>query len=207
MKLNKITAALGFAHLLGMPAAAAARVEDDDKKDDKSAAKADDDDGDDASRAEDDSGDDKEEKKGKSAKAAKADGEDKDDGDDDKKAAKADDDDDGDDDGDGDGKEKAARKSERARCAAIFAAPAAGTRPDMAAHLAFNTSMSAKAAIDMLGVAAAGSAPPARGLASRMANVAIPNVGAGAPAGKASTGAAGVAAMIIEAGKARRGES
>jgi len=204
MNLKKMTAALGFAHLLGLPAAAAARAEDDDKKKDPDADDGDDDES--AARAEDDdSDDDKDEKKGKSAKAVKDEGDD--DGDDEKKggkkAAKADDDDDSDD----DGKENAARKSERARCAAIFASPAAGTRPDMAAHLAFNTSMSSKAAVEMLGVVAAGGAPAARGLAGRMASVSIPNVGAGAPAGKATTGAGSVANMIVEAGKKRRGEA
>lgn len=207
MNLKKMTAALGFAHLLGLPAAAAARVEDDDKKKDTGADEGDDD-ADAARAAEGDSDDDKDEKNGKASKAAKAE-DDKDEGDGDdekkdgKKAAKADDGDDSDD----DSKQKAARTSERARCAAIFASPAAGIRPDMAAHLAFNTGMSSKAAVDMLGVAAAGGAPASRGLASRMANVSIPNVGAGAPAGKATTGATGIANMIVEAGKKRRGEA
>lgn len=201
MNLKKMTAALGFAHLLGLPAAAAARVEDDDKKKDPDADDGDDDES--AARADDDdSEDDKDEKKDKSAKAEDDDGDD-DEKKDGQKASKADDGDDSDD----DGKEKAARKSERARCAAIFASPAAGARPDMAAHLAFNTGMSSKAAVEMLGVAAAGSAPAARGLASRMANVGIPNVGAGAPVGKSATGASSVANMIVEAGKKRRGEA
>jgi hypothetical protein len=58
-------------------------------------------------------------------------------------------------------KEKAARGRERARCAAIFGSKAAGSRPDVAAHLAFNTSMSAREAIGMLGAFAAGGAPVA----------------------------------------------
>jgi hypothetical protein len=195
MKIGKISAALGFAHLLGLPAAAA-RAEEDDK-DDKKGPGAEDSDDEDAKRMDDDkSGDDKDEKgaKGKAAKDDEGDEEDEEDEDKDKAE------------GDESDKEKAARQSERARCAAIFASPAAATRPDMAAHLAFNTDMGAKAAVEMLGAIAAGGAAP-RGLASRMAGVTIPNVGASAPAGKQATGAASAASMIIEAGKKRRGEA
>jgi hypothetical protein len=195
MKLAKITSALGFAHLLGLPAAAAARV-DDDKEDKKDPDADDGDDGDDA-KADDSDKDDK-----KDAKAD--DGQEPDDEKDESKAKSKAGAEDGDDEDDSD-KEKAARQSERARCAAIFASPAAATRPDMAAHLAFNTGMSSKAAVEMLGAIAAGGAAP-RGLASRMASTSIPNVGASAPAGKQATGAASAASMIIEAGKKRRGE-
>jgi hypothetical protein len=197
MKLAKITSALGFAHLLGLPAAAAARVDDD--KDDKKDPGADDgDDGDDAKADESDK-DDK-----KDAKTGADDGQEPDDEKNESKAKSKAAAEDGDDEDDSD-KEKAARQTERARCAAIFASPAAATRPDMAAHLAFNTGMSSKAAVEMLGAIAAGGAAP-RGLASRMASTSIPNVGASAPAGKQATGAAGAASMIIEAGKKRRGE-
>ena len=195
MKLAKITAALGFAHLLGLPAASASVPEDDEKK--QRAEESDDD----------------------YAKRMETDDKDDDDGDDKKGAKKAEDEDDEKDKAksegdkkeqpdDEDDKEKAARKSERARCAAIFTSAAAGTRPDMAAHLAFNTDMSVSAAVDMLSAISAGSAVQPRGLASRMAAVNIPNGGASAPAGKgAAGGAAGAAAMIIEAGKKRRGEA
>jgi hypothetical protein len=194
MKLAKITAALGFAHLLGLPAAAAASVDDDkdDKKDKKDAK---------AGEGGDPDEEDKDDKKD-----AKAAGGDQDEDDKDDTKAEDDEDDATAEDGESD-KEKAARQSERARCAAIFASPAAGGRPDMAAHLAFNTGMGAKAAVEMLGVIAAGGASQPRGLATRMSGVTIPNVGASAPAGKQGTGATSAASMIIEAGKKRRGEA
>lgn len=45
---------------------------------------------------------------------------------------------------------KKGRRAERKRCAAIFGSKHAAGRPDMAAHLAFNTRMSAREAIDTL---------------------------------------------------------
>jgi len=106
-------------------------------------------------------------------------------------------------------KEKAARAKERARCAAIFGVKAAGSRPDVAAHLAFATDMSASQAVGLLNSFAAGAAAPTpkrQSLGSRMAGVAVPNVGASAPA--APGGAASAAAnMILAAGRARRGEA
>jgi hypothetical protein len=199
MKLAKITAALGFAHLLGLPAAAARVEEDDDKK-----QRPDESDEDYAKRMEgDDKGGDEKDEKG----AKKAEDGDDDAGDDDQSKAKGKAEGENDDEeGEEDDKEKAARKSERARCAAIFASAAAGVRPDMAAHLAFNTDMTAKAAVEMLGAFAAGSAQPSN-LASRMAGVNTPNVGASAPAAKQATGTVAAANMIIEAGKKRRGEA
>ena len=195
MKLAKITAALGFAHLLGLPAASASGPEDDEKK-----QRAEESDEDYAKRMEADDKDDGEGDEKKGAKKAEGDDDKKDDAK--SEGGKEEQPDDEDD------KEKAARKSERARCAAIFASASAGARPDMAAHLAFNTDMSASAAVDMLSAISAGSAVQPRGLASRMAAVSTPNVGASAPAGKgAAGGASGTAAMIIEAGKKRRGEA
>lgn len=128
--------------------------------------------------------------------------------------ANAEDDDDDASAADEDDKEKAARTRERARCAAIFGSKAAGSRPDLAAHLAFNTSMSASEAIGMLGAVAASAAPavpataaaPRQSLASRMLNVPAQNVGAGAAAAPAANSPQSAAAMIIAAGKARRGE-
>lgn len=194
MKLAKITAALGFAHLLGLPAASASGPEDDEKK-----QRADESDDDYAKRMEgDDKDGDEEGDEKKGAKKAEDDKKDETKAEDDKKEQPDDEDD----------KEKAARKSERARCAAIFASSAAGARPDMAAHLAFNTDMSPSAAVDMLSAISAGSAAQPRGLAGRMASVNTPNIGASAPAGEgAAGGASGAAAMIIEAGKKRRGEA
>lgn len=107
---------------------------------------------------------------------------------------------------DEDDKEKAARVNERARCAAIFKCAAAGTRPDVAAHLAFNTSMPSAEAIGMLETFAMGGAPQPSSLASRMAGVRPQNVGAGAAAAPAAGSDAAVTAQIIAAGKIRRGE-
>lgn len=77
-----------------------------------------------------------------------------------------------------DAKKKAARMRERARCSAIFASSAAGTRPDLAAHFAFNTSLSRRDAVATLEVAAQGSAAPRKGtLATRMDREPNPKVG------------------------------
>ena len=138
---------------------------------------------------------------------------DKDDQGDGKKDAKADGDDadaDADDSGESD-KEKAARAGERARCAAIFGSKAAAARPDVAAHLAFNTSMGAASAIGMLSAFAANPAPTAASashssLASRMQAVPDQNVGASGSAPPARS-PQGAAAAILAAGKKRRGES
>ncbi|RNT18839.1 hypothetical protein B9Z91_004815 [Morganella morganii subsp. morganii] len=45
---------------------------------------------------------------------------------------------------------KKGRRAERKRCARIFGSKAAAGRPDMAAHLAFNTRMSSSEAISTL---------------------------------------------------------
>lgn len=76
----------------------------------------------------------------------------------------------------------AGRKAERARGAAIFASPAAALRPDLAAHLAFKTNLSTRAAVDTLAAMAAGepdarAAARRRGLAGSMAREPNPDVG------------------------------
>lgn len=197
MKLSKKLSALPFAHLLGLSAARAddgddgdakqgvdesdedyaKRMEDDKEK--KDAAKKAEDDKKDPSAGDDEPDDD--EKKGKKAKKAEESGDD-------------------------DDKEKAARASERARCAAIFACASAGVRPDVAAHMAFSTDMSAAAAIAMLDSMAAGAPARPSNLASRMAAVNAPNVGTDSAAAPAANSSQGVAARIIAAGKKRRGE-
>ncbi|CAI1757899.1 hypothetical protein [Serratia proteamaculans] len=55
---------------------------------------------------------------------------------------------------------KKGRRAERKRCAAIFGSKHAASRPDMAAHLAFNTRMSAGEAIGTL--ATMGAVAPAK---------------------------------------------
>src|SRR5450830_281825 len=202
MKFPRIAASVPFAHLLGLQAAAVVAKGADEELEEDPEKK-------DARRAEDD---DKKPDDGETA----ADGDEEDDADKDKKAkskakSKAKADDDGEDDADaedddGDEKEKAARRTERARCKAIFSCTAAGVRPDMAAHLAFNTNMKSKAAITTLEAVAAGT-PRATGLESRMSSVALPNPGADGQQKKAENPAADAASMIINAGKKRRGES
>lgn len=191
-KLAKVLSVLPYAHLLGISI-----VKADDGDDDASAKQgADESDEDYAKRMEDADKDEKEDD-AKKAKAAE-DQEEKDKDEAAKKAKKAEE-------GEGE-KEKAARAAERARCAAIFACSAAGVRPDVAAHLAFSTDMSSSDAIAMLGTVSAGGAPP-RNLASRMAAQPAPNVGPNGAAAPVASSAQGVAARIIAAGKARRGEA
>jgi hypothetical protein len=171
--------AASFAHLLGLPSKAAkAEDNDDDKK-----QRPDESDEDYANRM------DEEDKKDKSSKKSKkADGGD-------------DDDDDAEDDSDD---AKAARQSERARCKAIFADASAGVRPDLAAHLAFNTNMSAPEAVSLLATAATGGTK-GRNLADRMTTARVPNVGVDAEAPTGNS-AATTAARIIAAGAKARGE-
>ncbi len=134
-----------FAHLIGRKAKA---TEDDDEKTRKAKGRrAEDDDEDDENAENDDpesedQDDEKESKKGKKAKGKKAEDDDPD-ADDDEDDADAEDDDDSDD-------VKKGRRAERKRAAAIFGSKYAAGRPDMAAHLAFNTNMSASEAISTL---------------------------------------------------------
>ncbi len=77
-----------------------------------------------------------------------------------------------------DAKKKAVRMRERARCSAIFASPAAGVRPDLAAHFAFATNLSGRVAAATLEVAAQGGAAPRKGtLADRMDRQPAPKIG------------------------------
>jgi hypothetical protein len=203
MKTTQLASgAARFAHLLGMGRLSAARAEDDDDDDDDDKKKKDKD-----ARAEDD-----EEKKDASAKAEDDDADDdededkKKDDDDDKDSKKAQDDDE---------TAKAMRtatRRERARCAAIFSTPAAASRPDLAAYLAFDTGMGAKTAVALLEATTAGSGRPARAaredaaarLDERMARVQIPNPGA-ADAVTGQPAVSTMAARIIAANDRRLG--
>ncbi|MFZ6724701.1 hypothetical protein ACO0K2_04330 [Undibacterium sp. MH2W] len=199
---RRLSNALPFAHLLGL---SAAKAQDDDQDDERKQG-ADESDEDYAKRMEeldkeDNDGDDEEDeepaKKSKKSKKASSDDDDQEDDDDSEKA----------DDDDSAKAVKAARNSERARCAAIFASPAAGIRPDMAAHLAFTTNMSSASAIAMLEVAAKGGSATAdkKSLANRMASVQTPNPGANAGSPSANPSQA-LAQQILAAGKKARGE-
>ncbi len=178
-----------FAHLLGISAKKAEEDEDKKRDDetDEEYAKRMEEEKDEKEKADD--GDD-------DAKKAEEDDKKEDDTDSAKKAKKAEEDE--------DEKEKAARKSERARCRAIFASDAAGSRPDVAAHLAFDTDMDVKSAIALLDVAAVGNVIRP-GLAHRMASVALPQIVSDAALPSANS-AEGKASQIIAAGKKRRGE-
>lgn len=222
MSIRTKLSAAPFAHLLGL----GARAEDDDESrkskraedEDKKSRRAEDDDG-------DDEGDDKG-KKAKKAKDAEDEGDDKksrraeeDDGDDEdkskrgKKAKKAEDDDAEDDDDEdemkGSSASAKARRRERARCAAIFASPAAAGIPHVAANLAFNTNMSRKEAITVLQSVAASQPQPIMAvtrssLAERMSTESVPQVGL--DGGKANpAGLSPVAAAIVAAGEKARG--
>lgn len=121
--------------------------------------------------------------------------------------AKLADGDDADEADDADPKASAARRRERARCAAIFASPAAAKRPDIAAHLAFGTSLTRTAAINTLTAVAAGErqgADPKAGLRSRMAREPQYEVGTEEER-KPKSGPDAFAAKMVVADRKRRG--
>lgn len=186
------TAANRFAHLMGgatsAPAAPAAEKEEKDEKEDgkksakKSAEKEKDDtdtDGDGSETEkleteEEEEPESEDDKKGKKAKKAKKEEDDE-----------ACEDEDDESEMRGDSEAAQARRRENARCAAIFASPAAAKNPALAASLAFDTRMTRKEAIAVLangGVAPAAASKP-KSLAERMGNekqtVVVPNASAG----------------------------
>jgi len=148
-----------FAHLMGFKKKAS-EDEDDDKEKGKKAksrrAEEDRDDEEDAEEEDDredmeddddsdpDAEEDDDKEKGKKAKSRRAE-----------------EDDDADAEEDDENRDvKKGRRAERKRCAAIFGSKHAAGRPDMAAHLAFNTRMSASEAIGTL--ATMGAVAPAK---------------------------------------------
>lgn len=207
MTRSRMTAAATFAHLLGF----AKHAEDsDDEKDKARRAEdgGDDDDKDDpkgskAKRAEDDDlEDDDDDKK---ARKAKGEGDDPDDKDDPKgrkaKRAEGDDDDpDAEDDDDQGGPKsiKAAVAKERARCAQIMAHGLNSGNAEQAGVFAFDTNMTATAAINALN--AAGSVSGRGGnLKERMAAANVKNVGAGGDGSGESSSLSPIAQKIIAA--------
>ncbi|WP_226020224.1 hypothetical protein [Serratia symbiotica] len=148
-----------FAHLMGLKKKSSEDVEDDKEKGKKAKSRRAEEERDDEEDAEDD--DDREDmeddddsdpdaeeddnkEKGKKAKSRRAE----------------EDDDDADAEEDENRDVKKGRRAERKRCAAIFGSKHAAGRPDMAAHLAFNTRMSASEAIGTL--ATMGAVAPAK---------------------------------------------
>ena len=105
---------------------------------------------------------------------------------------------------------KRGKKAERARCAAIFGSQHASGRADLAASLAFNTGLSASAAIKVLASSSISPsvAPARKSLASRMD--AAPNYAVGtetsASSGKMNAADAN-ALRVINAGRKARGEA
>jgi hypothetical protein len=216
--------AMGFAHLASIvqPSGKAAKARSDDDKEDKDArGRADDDDDKDdkdkggkaRGRAEDD-----DEEKDKGGRADGGDDDDKedkdargraDDDDDDKSArGRADDDDEDEEKDDKEsrrGKASTAEyrrgvKAERARCAAIFGAKAAAANVPLAASLAFETGMSADAAIRVL------KGQPAPNSAGADRSRRNPDLGPdGAPQGSSSKKAWGVAIDKVTPNASRGG--
>ncbi len=143
---NKFT----FVHLIGLGKKARASEEDENKKVRKAKGrKAEEDERDEDAEDDEDREDAEEqddEKQGRKAKKAEGDDDDPDAEDD--EDAEGDDEDAEDDDENKDVKK--GRRAERKRCARIFGSKAAAGRPDMAAHLAFNTRMSSSEAISTL---------------------------------------------------------
>jgi len=210
MTLRAIAGAAPFAHLLRRPNAstvAAARAEETDEErkkredEEEQARKAEEQEQEEeARRAEEEKKKEEdakraEEEKKKEEDAKRAEEEDEDKKKDDAKKAEA-------------RGIKAGREMERARGAAIFGCPAAGKRPDLAAELAFGTSMSADEAVRFFSAAVAGDKRATGGVADRMASVNVPNPGSDAPTAKLDpTDPVAVAAAIVAAGKKRRGEA
>lgn len=143
---NKFT----FAHLIGLGKKARASEEDENKKVRKAKGrKAEEDERDEDAEDDEDREDAEEQDDEKQGhKAKKAEGDDADPDAEDDEDAEGDDEDAEDDDENKDVKK--GRRAERKRCARIFGSKAAAGRPDMAAHLAFNTRMSSSEAISTL---------------------------------------------------------
>lgn len=137
-----------FAHLLGLKKKASEEEDDDKEKSKKAKSRRAEEERDDEEDAEDD--DDREDMEDDDDREPDA----EDDDDDKEKGKKAksrraeEDDEDAEEDENRDVKK--GRRAERKRCAAIFGSKHAAGRPDMAAHLAFNTRMSVREAIDTL---------------------------------------------------------
>jgi hypothetical protein len=181
---QKVASALSFAHLSGLGRAkSSAKAEDGDEKKgpDEKAKKADGDepDEDDKEKKKPDAGAEDDDTDSKAAAG------DVDEDEDDEKKAKSEGEDDKDDEMRGKSAAAQARLREQARCASIFASPAAARNPVLAANLAFKSRMGRGEALAIL------EATPAAATAGNTARAARnPNVGAGPGAGASSHQAA-----------------
>ncbi len=174
-----------FNHLLGRGASASEDDQDDKQKSKKAKSRAEEDDKDkeDAEDDDQDDGKDDNKKEGKKAKSNRAD--DSDDDDDDADVEE----DDGDEKDDDKKEGKKARKAERDRCAKIFASQHAAGRPALAANLAFNTNMSAAAAIEVLAAASPEVSAGRKSLDARMQELPAVKIGPDGEAEGQSTSA------------------
>ncbi|EQB4330087.1 hypothetical protein ACYJ2D_000036 [Providencia stuartii] len=159
-----------FAHLIGRKAKA---TEEDDEKTRKAKGRRveDDDEEENAENDDPESEDQDDEKEGREAKKAKSKKAEDDDEDPDAEDDENAEGDDEDAENDEDNKDvKKGRRAERKRCARIFGSKAAAARPDMAAHLAFNTNLSSSEAISTLKAMGGAPAPQSnrRSLDARM---------------------------------------
>lgn len=210
MKVPMLARATNFAHLLGMkPRSARAKEEEEqrraeEKENEQEAAAAEEEEEEEEAEEEEDERRGKKGKKAKKAKKAKRVEEEEEDPDaeEEEEEEEAEEEED-------DKKAKGYRSGYRdalARCAAVFAAPAAAARPDIAAQLAFdpNNRMSAKQMVDVVTAAANGMPRGGRSsLHERMQGVHVASAGpgGGAPPAKGSpeATAAEIAAAVAKA--------
>lgn len=192
-----------FAHLLGMKKKAS-DDEDDDKEKGKKAK---------SRRAEEERDDDQDAEEGDREDMEDDDDSDPDaEEDDDKekgkkaKSRRAEEDDDADAEEDDENRDvKKGRRAERKRCAAIFGSKHAAGRPDMAAHLAFNTRMSAGEAIGTL--ATMGDVAPGKtARASLDSRMHAEQVRLGQDGGKPASGKHALASKMTSLYDAARGD-
>lgn len=204
MNINLIpSASKGFAHLMGRGNIVAKKAKAEDEKEEKEDEKEDKKD----AKAEDERTppkDDKEDgKKGSKAKKAGDEEEESDpcmeedaEGEEDDKKEKK------------DAKKKASAegfdKATLARARSIFASEHAAGRADMAAHLAFDTELSADSAIAAMKYAGPVAAKSPRSLGEKMQDVKNPSVGVDAP--NAGNEASTLAARIVAAGERATGK-
>ncbi|AOV11318.1 hypothetical protein FMJ32_17770 [Klebsiella michiganensis] len=184
-----------FAHLIGLGVSAS--EEEDDKKSKKAKAR----------RAEEDERDDdaEDDERDDDAEEDERD-DDAEDDDDDPDASEEDESDDDDDRKEGK-VAKSARIAERKRCARIFSSKHAAANPSLAASLAFNTGMSAAAAINILASTVPTTQPQATGkrsLDQRMQE--SENVRIGLDGGKPASGKSALVSKMTSLYNSTKGE-